>query len=314
MNRSIHALRLHVVLIVSAANRMGMPFARARPVLSERHQTADRNVSSARSALLIKLALAKSVTIHVLVLAARMHVAKWLIITQSVAVHLASPEIRLFDAYQLKVSILNHIDRMLAFWNDIDVIVPINFMHNCSFLSCTNFLFPMLFCSSLFSSVYLALSLSCSLLLSPYSSTNGRTVEAPVVQDPVDPCVPSPCGPNSVCRAIGSTPACSCLPNYIGRAPNCRPECMLNAECPATLACVNERCTNPCVGSCGINARCTVVKHNPICECEAGFTGDPFSVCTEIIPSKHYSLVKHLQMFFFSNNTFIEKLTRWMHV
>uniref|UniRef100_A0A182XBR0 EGF-like domain-containing protein n=1 Tax=Anopheles quadriannulatus TaxID=34691 RepID=A0A182XBR0_ANOQN len=108
--------------------------------------------------------------------------------------------------------------------------------------------------------------------------------KAPVVQDPVDPCVPSPCGPNSVCRAIGSTPACSCLPNYIGRAPNCRPECMLNAECPATLACVNERCTNPCVGSCGINARCTVVKHNPICECEAGFTGDPFSVCTEIIP------------------------------
>lgn len=78
---------------------------------------------------------------------------------------------------------------------------------------------------------------------------------------------------------------CTCLPNYIGRAPQCRPECVLNADCPANLACVNERCKDPCPGSCGFNALCNVVKHSPVCTCQTGFTGDPFSGC-QPIPSK----------------------------
>lgn len=100
-----------------------------------------------------------------------------------------------------------------------------------------------------------------------------------------NPCVPSPCGPNSQCRVVGNTPACSCLPNYIGRAPNCRPECTINAECPGNLACVNERCKDPCPGSCGVQATCMVVKHAPVCSCLIGYTGDPFAGCS-IIPSK----------------------------
>lgn len=101
----------------------------------------------------------------------------------------------------------------------------------------------------------------------------------------VNPCDPSPCGPNSQCRVIGTQPACSCLPNYIGRAPNCRPECTLNAECPSNLACVNEKCRDPCPGACATFAKCTVVNHNAVCSCLPGYIGDASSSCTLAPPS-----------------------------
>lgn len=111
--------------------------------------------------------------------------------------------------------------------------------------------------------------------------------EKPDIQRPSgNPCVPSPCGPNSQCRVVGNTPACSCLTNYVGRPPNCRPECTINAECPGHLACLKEKCTDPCPGSCGAHATCTVVKHAPQCACEPGYTGDPFAGCTQIQQSK----------------------------
>lgn len=94
-----------------------------------------------------------------------------------------------------------------------------------------------------------------------------------------NPCNPSPCGPNSQCKVIGTHPACSCLPNYVGRAPNCRPECTLDAECPSNLACQNERCRDPCSGACGSLAQCTVVNHCAVCTCPQGYTGNPNSAC-----------------------------------
>ena len=75
-------------------------------------------------------------------------------------------------------------------------------------------------------------------------------------------------------------PACSCQPNFVGRPPNCRPECIINAECPRDKACQKERCLDPCPGSCGINARCLTINHAPVCTCITGFSGDPFSGCT----------------------------------
>lgn len=114
--------------------------------------------------------------------------------------------------------------------------------------------------------------------------------------DPIDPCYPSPCGPYSKCRVTGATAACTCLPNYIGRPPNCKPECMINEECAGNLACLQERCRDPCPGSCGNNAICSVIKHSPICHCIDGYTGDPFSGCTPV-PSK-YTLYKWNHYFF----------------
>lgn len=114
-----------------------------------------------------------------------------------------------------------------------------------------------------------------------YFYISGRP--SPPIQ--ADLCYPTPCGANSKCQVVGETPVCSCLPNYIGRAPNCRPECTINSECSRTLACVNQRCVDPCPGSCGSNAICTVNNHQPTCRCIDQYTGDPFSVCSPI-PSK----------------------------
>ena len=99
---------------------------------------------------------------------------------------------------------------------------------------------------------------------------------------PVDPCHPSPCGPNSQCREVNEQTVCSCLPEYVGSPPGCRPECVVSAECPSTRACINQKCSDPCPGTCGLNARCEVINHSPICSCKNGHTGDPFSRCYPI--------------------------------
>lgn len=95
----------------------------------------------------------------------------------------------------------------------------------------------------------------------------------------VNPCQPSPCGPYSQCKDINNTPSCSCLPEYIGSPPNCRPECVVNVECSNQLACINQKCKDPCPGSCGANAECRVVNHVPMCICSTGYTGDAFVQC-----------------------------------
>lgn len=115
---------------------------------------------------------------------------------------------------------------------------------------------------------------------------------------PSNPCQPSPCGPNSQCRVINQQPVCSCLQDYIGAPPTCRPECTSNSECPPTQACLNQKCRDPCPGTCGVRAQCSVVNHSPFCTCPRGFSGNPFVSCqrisksTEIIscyPSSKYN-------------------------
>lgn len=95
----------------------------------------------------------------------------------------------------------------------------------------------------------------------------------------INPCLPSPCGPNSICKEINETPSCSCMSNYIGNAPNCRPECAGNSECSSNLACINNKCADPCIGACGAQAQCRVTSHTPNCMCPPGFYGDPFVSC-----------------------------------
>lgn len=91
--------------------------------------------------------------------------------------------------------------------------------------------------------------------------------------------MPSPCGMYAECRNIGGTPSCSCLPRYIGSPPTCRPECRVNSDCPMNLACMNEKCRDPCQGTCSITSLCTVYNHVPVCTCPERYTGDPFSNC-----------------------------------
>lgn len=102
------------------------------------------------------------------------------------------------------------------------------------------------------------------------------------IEAQVNPCEPSPCGPHSICKISGDNPICACLLSYKGTPPNCRPECISNSECDYNLACLNQKCVDPCIGACGSNTECRVVSHAPMCLCQSGYTGDPFSYCSTI--------------------------------
>lgn len=91
----------------------------------------------------------------------------------------------------------------------------------------------------------------------------------------INPCIPSPCGPYSQCRDIGSSPSCSRLPTYVGTSPNCRPECTINVQCPRIHVHVQQ-------GNAKIHVlvhvalmldamcfyvKCHVFPHVPVCNC-----------------------------------------------
>ena len=96
-----------------------------------------------------------------------------------------------------------------------------------------------------------------------------------------DPCQPSPCGPYSNCRVIDNHAVCSCQPDYVGSPPQCRPECVVSTDCTQNMACIDQKCRDPCPGTCGQNADCQVINHNPVCSCMSGYTGDPFFGCVK---------------------------------
>ncbi len=108
------------------------------------------------------------------------------------------------------------------------------------------------------------------------------TVEAKPPEH-VDPCKPSPCGPNAICLVKGEIPSCSCMPEFLGPPPNCRPECVSNSECSDPLACINQKCKDPCVEACAPNAECRAISHTPRCSCITGYTGNPNVLCSAII-------------------------------
>lgn len=92
-----------------------------------------------------------------------------------------------------------------------------------------------------------------------------------------DPCASSPCGSNARC----DNGICSCLPEYQGDPyVGCRPECVLNTDCPQNLACIRNKCVDPCPGTCGRNAQCMVYNHVPMCSCPSGMVGNAFVQCT----------------------------------
>ena len=53
-----------------------------------------------------------------------------------------------------------------------------------------------------------------------------------------------------------------------------RPECLHDPECPNHLACIEEKCQNPCnYFTCGRNAECRVKEHRATCTCLHGYEG-----------------------------------------
>ena len=122
-----------------------------------------------------------------------------------------------------------------------------------------------------------------------FAEKNVQACSSPLLAEPPrpgNPCQPSPCGPNSECRDQNGSAACSCLAGYKGAPPACRPECVLNTHCPNHLACIGQKCLDPCQGECGQGAQCTVVNHKPVCRCEAGLVGDPYRLCRAVPTSE----------------------------
>ena len=109
------------------------------------------------------------------------------------------------------------------------------------------------------------------------------TVEPSVAQPEPRPCDAHPCGTNAECRQQGQAVSCICPADYIGDPYSaCRPECVLNDDCPREQSCVRGKCVDPCPGTCGINAQCQVSNHVPVCTCLTGHTGDPYGTCRPI--------------------------------
>lgn len=125
------------------------------------------------------------------------------------------------------------------------------------------------------------------MILSQYNNIGFKIkiIALPVYQEPLNPCTPSPCGMNAICKEYNGAGSCSCLPEYHGNPyEGCRPECVINSDCTPQKACIKNKCQNPCAGTCGQNAECYVTNHLPSCTCAPGFTGDPYKYCIPAPP------------------------------
>lgn len=96
------------------------------------------------------------------------------------------------------------------------------------------------------------------------------------VLDENDLCNPSPCGANAECN----DGKCSCIPEFHGDPyDSCRPQCVQSSDCEHDKACIKNKCTNPCPGTCARTAICNVVNHIPMCSCPERTTGNAFIEC-----------------------------------
>ena len=112
-----------------------------------------------------------------------------------------------------------------------------------------------------------------------------RTDTTPRPEEMTGPCSPSPCGINAECSERRGTGAafCRCILGYVGNPyVACRAECVTSSECPDDEACQGQKCKSPCPGQCGVHTTCRVTNHLPICSCEPGYTGNPYTSCNPL--------------------------------
>lgn len=120
----------------------------------------------------------------------------------------------------------------------------------------------------------------------------GYTFFSIVIEQQRHPCNPSPCGSNAICKERNGAGSCICMQDYFGDPYiGCKPECLMNNDCPTNKACLTMKCKDPCPGSCGLNADCRVINHSPSCFCLNGYTGNALSVCKKIETRKNFSIL-----------------------
>ena len=86
------------------------------------------------------------------------------------------------------------------------------------------------------------------------------------------------------------TMVCTCPEGYVtDENGGCRTlppivsGCERDDECNDQTACINAVCRDPC--GCGLNARCDIVEHRPVCICEPGFYGKLISLISDFVLS-----------------------------
>lgn len=58
-------------------------------------------------------------------------------------------------------------------------------------------------------------------------------------------------------------------------------------------ACIRQKCQDPCPGTCGLEALCSITNHIPICTCPHGTTGDAFRQCIIVVERGNYLIFKN---------------------
>ena len=111
----------------------------------------------------------------------------------------------------------------------------------------------------------------------------------------VDPCVyDNNCGQRAECKAQNHLAVCRCP---IGLAGNpyieCNPEvtheCEYDPDCPSYLACINNKCVEPCgvLEPCKRPSKCEVIPTNPvrtmICVCPDGYVSSGSGECKAVL-------------------------------
>ena len=71
-----------------------------------------------------------------------------------------------------------------------------------------------------------------------------------------------------------------------------KPECTVDPECPIQLACIGQKCRDPCIPEqCAATAICRVTNHRAICVCPPPLEGDPYIACIERKYNKVISII-----------------------
>lgn len=118
----------------------------------------------------------------------------------------------------------------------------------------------------------------------------------------INPCIyDNPCSSRAECRVQNHMALCRCPPGYMGNPfVQCRkeiePECREDPECPTRLACINNKCQNPCsiFEPCIRPAECEVVGSVPvrtmICICPPGYISSGSGTCNPTKPIKDFGI------------------------
>lgn len=115
----------------------------------------------------------------------------------------------------------------------------------------------------------------------------------------INPCTINPCASSAECQVVNHQHHCSCSKGFVGDGIfGCQkdnipmPECTSNDDCSSSLACLNQKCQNPCSDDrCGLKANCLTIRHHPTCHCPHGMAGDPQNQCFERKYLPHFAFL-----------------------